>query len=80
MNVFTIILKIGKGMYIHKCCPILGGGGGSKMTPKNRIIEGKIGLRGEGGVKNYSKISDIIHELSLTVIITEVTLICLCMA
>ena len=37
------------------------------MTPKNRIIEGKIGLRGEGGVKNDSKKSDIIYEWSLMV-------------
>ena len=39
-----------------------GGGGGSKMTPKNRIIEGKNRIKGERGVKNDSKKSDIIYD------------------
>ena len=37
------------------------GEGGSKMTPKNRIIEGKNWIKGEGGFKNDPKISDIIY-------------------
>ena len=43
---------------------VMGGGGGSKMTPKNRIMEGKNrikGGRGGGGVKNDPKRSDIIY-------------------
>ena len=44
------------------------GVGGSKMTPKNRIIEGKNWIKGEGGgVKNDSEKSDIIHACSLRV-------------
>ena len=41
-----------------------GGGGGSKMTPKIRIIEGKNQIKGggeRGKVKNDSKKSDIIY-------------------
>ena len=37
------------------------GGGGSKMTPKNRIIEGKNRIKDGRGVKNYSKKSDTIY-------------------
>ena len=33
----------------------LGGEGGSKMTPKNRIIEGKIQIKGGGGSKMTQK-------------------------
>ena len=37
---------------VHKWCRILGGEGGSKMTPKNRTLEGKNRtLGGEGGSK-----------------------------
>ena len=43
------------------------GGGGSKMTQKNRTLEGKNRtLGGEGGVKNRRKSSDIIYVRSLT--------------
>ena len=35
-------------------------GGGSKMTPQNRIIEGKNRIKG-GGVKNDSKQLEIIY-------------------
>ena len=50
------------------------GGGGSKMTPKYRIIERKkIGLWGvEGGVKNDPKKSDIIYGCSLSMIELDV--------
>ena len=42
------------------------GGGGSKMTPKNRTLEGKNQmLWGGGGVKNCRKSSDIIYARSL---------------
>lgn len=37
------------------------GGGGSKMTPKNWISEGKNRIKGGGGIKNDSKKSDIIY-------------------
>ena len=37
------------------------GGGGSKMTPKNRIIEGKNRIKGDGGSKKDPKKSDIIY-------------------
>jgi hypothetical protein len=37
------------------------GGGGSKMTPKYRNIEGKNRIKGGGGVKNDFKKSDIIY-------------------
>ena len=36
------------------------GGGRSKITPKNQIIEGKSQIKGGGGVKNDPKRSDII--------------------
>jgi hypothetical protein len=38
--------------------------GGSKMTPKNRTLEGKN--RTLGGVKNRRKLSDIIYARSLS--------------
>ena len=42
---------------VHKWCPILGGAGGSKMTPKNRIKEGKNRIKGwRGGQKWLKKI------------------------
>ena len=41
-----------------------GGGRGSKMTPKNRIIEGKNRIKWGGGVKNDSKKLDIIYAWS----------------
>ena len=41
--------------------------GGSKMTPKNRTLEGKN--RMVGGVKNDQKKSDIIYGCSLTAFI-----------
>ena len=41
------------------------GGGGSKMTPKNRIIEGKNRIK--VGSKNDSKKLDIIYEWSLII-------------
>ena len=37
------------------------GGGGSKMTPKNRIIEGTNRIYGGRGVKNDFKKSDVIY-------------------
>ena len=37
------------------------GGGGSKMTPKNWIIEGKNRIKGGGVVENDPKKSDIIY-------------------
>ena len=41
-------------------------GGGSKMTPKNRTLEGKNRtLGGGGGFKNRRKSSDIIYVRSL---------------
>ena len=55
----------GMGVYLHEWCPILGGeGGGSKMTPKNRLIEGKNRIKGEGGKKCLKKL-DIIYVWSL---------------
>ena len=48
-----------------------GGMGGSKMTPKNRTLEGKNQTLGEGGgwgVKNDAKTSDIIYVCSLTLL------------
>ena len=46
-------------------------GKGSKMTPKNRIIEGKNRIKGGGGVKIDSKKSDIIYEQSLGMYLPE---------
>ena len=37
------------------------GGGGSKMNPKNRIIEGKNWIKGGGWVANDQKKSDTIY-------------------
>ena len=42
------------------------GGGGSKMTPKNRIIEGKNRIKGGRGGQKWPKKSDIIYACSLT--------------
>ena len=47
------LLPIGN---VHKWCPILGGEGGSKMTPKNRTVEGKNRTLGGRGGQKSSKI------------------------
>ena len=46
-------------------------GGGSKMTPKNRTLEGKNRMLGGGGVKNRRKSSDIIYVRSLSMLILD---------
>ena len=52
------------------------GEGESKMTPKNRIIEGKNRIKGgeasRGGVKNDSKKSDIIYAWSHMTIVSDI--------
>ena len=41
---------------VHKGCPFFGGEGGSKMTPKNRTLEGKNRTLGGRGGQKSSKI------------------------
>ena len=54
------------------------GGGGSKMTPKNRIIEGKNQIKGgRGGVENDPKKSDIIYAWSLLYVFSNFAVILL---
>ena len=48
------------------------GGGGSKITQKNRTLEGKNWtLGGGGGVKNRRKSSDIIYARSLMLLVAS---------